>query len=73
MKMYHDRHEEATKLYRDDIAEWNKKAVINIASSSKFSSDRTIKDYANEIWHIKPCHVKKSKTDSVLEDAKKVK
>ena len=73
MKMYHDRHEEATKLYRDNIAEWNKKAVINIASSSKFSSDRTIKDYANEIWHIKPCHVKKSKTDSVLEDAKKVK
>ena len=70
--MYHDIHEKATELYRDNRAEWNRKAVINIASSGKFSSDRTIKEYADDIWHIKPCKVKKSSTDSVLEDAKKV-
>ncbi len=72
LKMYHDRHEEAQKLYRDDQEKWNQKAVLNIASSSKFSSDRTIKEYANDIWHIKPCKVKKSKEDTVLEDARKV-
>ena len=72
LRMYHDIHEKATELYRDNRAEWNRKAVINIASSGKFSSDRTIKEYADDIWHIKPCKVKKSSTDSVLEDAKKV-
>ena len=73
LRMYHDKHEEASELYRDDKATWNRMSAINIASSAKFSSDRTIKEYADEIWHIKPCHVKKSKEDSVLEDAKKVK
>ena len=72
LRMYHDVHEKATQLYRDNPAEWNRKAVINIASSGKFSSDRTIKEYADEIWHIKPCKVRKSATDSVLEDAKKI-
>ncbi|MBO5770857.1 MAG: glycogen/starch/alpha-glucan phosphorylase [Spirochaetales bacterium] len=72
LRMYHDEHERATKLYSENPAEWNKKAVINIASSAKFSSDRTIKEYADEIWKIKPCKVKKSKDDSVLEDAKNV-
>ena len=72
LRMYHDIHEKATELYRDNRAEWNRKAVINIASSGKFSSDRTIKEYADAIWNIKPCKVKKSSTDSVLEDAKKV-
>lgn len=33
---------------------WAKMALLNIAKSSKFSSDRTIKQYAEEIWHIKP-------------------
>ena len=72
LRMYHDVHETATMLYKTSPAEWNRKAVINIASSAKFSSDRTIKEYADEIWHIKPCKVKKSSSDTVLEDAKKV-
>ena len=67
--MYHDRHNEATDLYRNDFDDWNRKAIINIASSGKFSSDRTIQQYADEIWNIKPCKVKKSTKDSVLEDA----
>ncbi len=37
--------------------EWARKAVLNIASSGKFSSDRTIKQYAAEIWKVAPCPV----------------
>lgn len=73
LKMYNKRHEEATKLYQNNRTEWNKKSLLNIASSSFFSSDRTIKEYADDIWHIKPCKVKKSEEDTVLEDARKVK
>ncbi len=72
LRMYHDTHELAQKLYAENPVEWNKKAVLNIARSSKFSSDRTIQEYADDIWHIKPCKVKKSKEDTVLEDARKV-
>lgn len=71
LRMYHDVHERAVEMYRDHRDAWNRMAVLNIASSGKFSSDRTIKEYASDIWHVKPCKVKKSKTDSVLEDAKK--
>ena len=37
--------------------EWARKAILNIASSGKFSSDRTIKQYAEEIWKVAPCPV----------------
>ena len=36
-------------------AEWARKAILNIASSGKFSSDRTIHEYATEIWKAEPC------------------
>ncbi len=36
---------------------WTKRAVLNVAHSGKFSSDRTIAQYATEIWGAKPCHV----------------
>lgn len=38
-------------------AEWARKAILNIASSGKFSSDRTIHQYASEIWKAEPCPV----------------
>ena len=38
--------------------EWAHKVVCNIASSGKFSSDRTIREYAAEIWAAKPCPVR---------------
>lgn len=43
-------------LYADADG-WAEKAIINVASSGRFSSDRTIKEYAAEIWNIKPCPV----------------
>jgi glycogen phosphorylase len=37
--------------------EWARKAILNIASSGKFSSDRTIAEYARDIWEAKPCPI----------------
>jgi starch phosphorylase len=36
---------------------WARKAILNVAGSGKFSSDRTIAEYAAGIWHLKPCPV----------------
>jgi len=38
-------------------AEWARKAILNVASSGKFSSDRTIHEYATEIWKVEPCPI----------------
>jgi starch phosphorylase len=43
-------------LYADPDA-WARKAILNVAGSGKFSSDRTIAEYATEIWQVKPCPV----------------
>ncbi|MDD5422458.1 MAG: glycogen/starch/alpha-glucan phosphorylase [Candidatus Omnitrophica bacterium] len=40
-----------SKLYIDQM-EWTKKSIINVAKSGKFSSDRTIEEYAKEIWRV---------------------
>jgi starch phosphorylase len=45
-----------TTLYADRGA-WARKAILNIGGSGKFSSDRTIAEYAADIWHVKPCPV----------------
>jgi glycogen phosphorylase len=43
-------------LYSDPDG-WARKAILNVAGSGKFSSDRTIAEYAADIWHAKPCPV----------------
>ena len=50
---YRDAHSRANDLYKDEEA-WFTSSIINIAKSGYFSSDRTIKQYAKEIWNIKP-------------------
>jgi starch phosphorylase len=44
------------ELYADSEG-WARKAVLNVAGSGKFSSDRTISEYAAEIWGAEPCPV----------------
>src|SRR5436190_24361535 len=44
------------QVYADPDA-WTHKAIINVACSGKFSSDRTIAEYAREIWQARPCPV----------------
>ena len=44
------------ELYGDGDG-WARKAILNVAGSGKFSSDRTIAQYASEIWNAKPCPV----------------
>ena len=44
-------------LYRKPD-EWARKVILNIAGSGKFSSDRTIREYATEIWHVEPYSVR---------------
>lgn len=37
---------------------WTKMVIRNIAAAGKFSSDRTIKEYARDIWHVEPSDLK---------------
>ena len=50
---YMDAKLKANRDYADRM-EFGRKCLVNIASASKFSSDRTIRQYAEEIWHITP-------------------
>jgi starch phosphorylase len=43
-------------LYSDPGA-WARKAILNVASSGKFSSDRSIGEYARDIWEVEPCPI----------------
>ncbi|MBQ7341288.1 MAG: glycogen/starch/alpha-glucan phosphorylase [Oscillospiraceae bacterium] len=50
---YLDRKLQANRDYADRLG-FGRKCLMNIASGAKFSSDRTIRQYAEEIWHIEP-------------------
>jgi starch phosphorylase len=56
LKSYLEADQSLCELHADDEA-WARKAILNIAGSGKFSSDRTIAQYAGEIWNAKPCPV----------------
>lgn len=53
LRDYIETQERVEKLYRQPD-EWDRKALINVARSGRFSSDRTIREYAKEIWHLDP-------------------
>jgi starch phosphorylase len=54
---YAETQEKVQQIYKDK-EKWAEMAVLNTASSGKFSSDRTIKEYADEIWTLKPVTIK---------------
>jgi starch phosphorylase len=56
LKSYSEADGRLVDLYTNPDA-WARKAILNVAGSGKFSSDRTIAQYANEIWKVKPCPV----------------
>uniref|UniRef100_A0A8C6UFU5 Alpha-1,4 glucan phosphorylase n=1 Tax=Neogobius melanostomus TaxID=47308 RepID=A0A8C6UFU5_9GOBI len=49
--------ERVSKLFQDPI-EWSKMVLRNIAATGKFSSDRTITEYARDIWGVEPSNIK---------------
>ena len=56
LKSYLEADRRLVELY-ENSEEWTRKAILNVAGSGKFSSDRTIAEYAGEIWNAKPCPV----------------
>jgi glycogen phosphorylase len=56
LRAYLEADRRLVELYTDPQG-WTRRAVLNIAASGKFSSDRTIAEYAAEIWDVKPCPV----------------
>jgi starch phosphorylase len=56
LKSYLDADRKLVELYGNQDA-WVRKAILNVTASGKFSSDRTIAEYAKEIWNAKPCPV----------------
>ena len=55
-RAYAQAHQRVEAAYRDEKG-WAKKAILNTASCGKFSSDRTIREYVDEIWHLDKIHV----------------
>ena len=56
LRSYSDAHERLGKLYGSP-EDWSRKAILNVAGSGNFSSDRTIAEYAEKIWNVKPCPI----------------
>ena len=59
LKSYLEADERLCALYANPD-EWARKAILNVAGSGKFSSDRTVAGYAADIWRIKPCPIPES-------------
>ena len=55
-RSYAEAHAKVDKAYRDEKW-WAKAAILNVADSGKFTSDRTIEEYVRDIWHLKKVKV----------------
>ena len=53
---YLEADQQLCELYADPDG-WAHKAILNVAGSGKFSSDRTIAEYCAEIWNVQPVPV----------------
>ena len=66
-------HVDAVYRSRDD---WDRKAILNVARAGKFSADRTIREYASEVWRVEPCEVparsNELRTEALLQTATKI-
>jgi starch phosphorylase len=56
LSSYAQTQQRVNDAYADRDA-WTRKAILNVANSGKFSSDRTIAEYAADIWKAEPCPV----------------
>ena len=56
-KSYAEAHKKIEEAYKDE-KRWAKMALLNVASAGKFTSDRTIKEYVDDIWHLDKVTVK---------------
>jgi starch phosphorylase len=63
LKSYLEADQRLRELYANSD-EWVRKAILNVAGSGKFSSDRTIAEYATQIWEVKPCPVPEERSPS---------
>jgi len=54
---YFQAHESAMQAYMDK-KRWTRMSILNVARCGKFSSDRTIKQYTDEIWGVEPVGIK---------------
>ena len=50
-RAYHEAQMKMEEFYRDE-KRWAKAAILNVANSGKFSSDRTIQEYVDDIWKL---------------------
>ncbi len=53
LRSYSAAQDRVDATYRD-AQRWNRMSLVNIARSGRFSSDRAVMEYANDIWHVKP-------------------
>jgi len=56
LESYIQTQERVDAAYKDR-ERWDRMAILNVARAGKFSSDRTIREYASEIWRVKPCKI----------------
>ena len=49
---YYTKSEEIIRAYNDG-ERWNRMSLVNIAKAGLFAADRSIKEYADNIWHLK--------------------